>query len=109
MNPAPQIRIPRPFLDLVANDSTNLAKVVLGFEKIIIGSFRLDPVRGGPTSAHVRERYLIIERIFRMLRCEKSWGIDRILDHLPTYLHAELNRKSWEPDDRIVWAPNDGR
>ncbi len=109
---APQVKIPAPFLELAKGDPVVLNQVVRGFEKVIRNSFApdKDPVRGGtPTASHVRERFVICERIFRALRNDKQWGVQRILDKLPEYLHCELNGQSWEPDNRSVWVPSDGR
>ena len=102
----------QPFLALAQGDPTVLTKLVDGFQMVISGSFAIgqDPVRtGSPTANHVRERFKICERDFRQLRAEKKWGVQRILDKLPEYLHCELNGQSWEPDERSVWVPTDGR
>ena len=109
---APQMKIPAPFLELAQGDPMVLTQVVNGFHAVIAKSFAkdCDPVRGGkPATGHVRDRFKICERIFRDLRNEKKWGVQRILDKLPEYLHSELNGQPWEPDDRSVWVPTDGR
>ncbi len=108
---APQVNVPAPFLKLAQGDPMVLTQLVNGFENVICNSFARgrDPVRGNPTANHVRERFKIIERIFRSLRNDKQWGVQRILDKLPEYLHCELNGQTWEPDDRSVWVPTDGR
>ena len=108
---APQMQIPAPFLELAQGDPMVLTRVVNGFHSIISKSFAkgCDPVRGNPTASLVRDRFKICERIYRALRNEKKWGVQRILDKLPEYLHCELNGQGWEPDARSVWVPTDGR
>jgi len=108
---APATHFSRPFADLI-DDPETLAKVTVGFEGIITNSFMpgRNPVRDGvPTMGHVKERFAILERWYRILRKEKLWGVQRILDNLPNALHAELNGNSWEPDERACWMPDDGR
>lgn len=108
---APEVRTPKPFLELVQNDRRVLNQVVNGFRRIISGSFAPGafPMRGKPTVAEVKRRFEICERIARTLRSDHKWGWQRILDRLPEYLGAELSGKSWEPDRRSVWIPGDGR
>lgn len=108
---APQVKVPAPFLELAQGDPMVLTQLVNGFQDVIVKSFAkgCDPVRSNPTASHVRDRFKICERIFRALRNEKQWGVQRILDKLPEYLHCELNGQDWEPDARSVWVPTDGR
>lgn len=107
---APAVQVRKAFADLI-DDQASLARVVTGFERIIIESFYpgRNPVRGSITAHHVRDRFQILERWFRVLRAEKRWGLHRILDTLPEALHAELNGSTWEPDSRACWMPGDGQ
>jgi hypothetical protein len=82
-------------------------KVARGLQKTILTSFDKDNTR--MTRAEVKRRFKICERIFCELRMDLGWSVQRILDHLPNYLRCELDGKSWEPDNRLVWVPGNGR
>ena len=89
------------------SDSTQLAKVMLGFETCIQASFAIDGAK--ITDAEIKRRFNICAQIFKQLRGDLSWGVTRILDKLPEYLRAELDGVQWEPDKRSCWIPSDGR
>ena len=91
------------FLDLVSDDQ--LARVTVAIERAIAASFAVDG--GRMTSAEVRRRFSICERLVRQLRGDLGWGLQRVLDHLPEYLRCELGGVSWSPDTRTVWVPED--
>jgi hypothetical protein len=93
-----------PFLDLV--EQGQLARTVLAIERIVRRSFKADGSR--MTTAEVRRRFRICERVFRQLRGDLGWGLVRVLDHLPEYLRCELDGQAWEPDRRTCWIPQDG-
>jgi Lon protease-like protein len=93
-----------PFLDLV--EQGQLACTVLAIERIVRRSFEGDGSR--MTTAEVRRRFRICERLFRQLRGDLGWGLVRVLDHLPHYLRCELDGQAWEPDRRTCWMPGDG-
>ncbi len=104
------------FLDLV--DPSNTAKVVLGIEKAVVTSFEQDKQPGriilvtGLSSSsretpreEAKRRMAICIKIFKELRGDLSWGIDRILDHLPEFLRMTLDGQAWEPvAKRATWA-----
>jgi hypothetical protein len=92
-------------LDLVKQDQ--LGRVTLAIERAIECSFREDGSR--MTGAEVRRRFAICERLIRDLRGDLGWGLQRVLDHLPRYLRAELHGIPWQPDTRTVWVPADGQ
>ena len=92
------------FADLVAADQVGC--VSLAIERAIERSFREDGAR--VTGAEVRRRFAICERLFRRLRGDLGWGLQRALDHLPRYLRCELDGIPWQPDARMVWVPADG-
>jgi len=108
---APAVRTPKPFLDLVQGDTKVLNQVVNGFRKTIARSFAPGafPVRGQPSVAEVKRRFEICEKITRTLRNDHQWGWSRILGRLQEYLGCEISGKSWEPDRRSVWIPEDGQ
>lgn len=93
------------FLDLVTQDQ--IAAVTLAIERAIATSFREDGAR--MTGAEVRRRFAICERLLRHLRGDLGWGLQRVLDHLPRYLRAELDGIPWQPDTRTLWVPADGQ
>jgi hypothetical protein len=92
------------FLDLVARDQ--VGPVLLGIERAIAESFREDGAR--MTRSEARRRFLASARIFRLLRGDLHWGLQRALDHLPGYLRCELDGVRWDPDARTIWIPGDG-
>ena len=93
-----------PFLDLV--EQGRLDHAVFAIEHTVTRSFELDGSR--ITAAEVRRRFEICERLFRQLRGDLGWGLQRVLDHLPHYLRCELDGQPWEPDRRTCWMPGDG-
>jgi hypothetical protein len=93
------------FLDLVEQDQ--VGRVTVAIERAIERSFREDGAR--MTGAEVRRRFAICERLLRHLRGDLGWGLQRVLDHLPTYLRSELDGMPWQPHTRTVWVPADGQ
>ena len=96
--------MPAPFLDLIEHGQVE--RVVLSLERAVRRSFETDGAR--VTDADVRRRFAICERLFRQLRGDLGWGLQRVLDHLPHYLRCELDGQAWEPDRRTFWMPGDG-
>jgi len=96
--------MPAAWLETLAHDQ--FACAMLGIEQAIERSFRADGAR--VTNAEVRRRFEICERLFRQLRGDLGWGMQRVLDHLPGCLRCELDGVSWEPDHRTFWMPEDG-
>jgi len=93
------------FVDLVERGQYECA--VLGIERAVTRSFEVDGAR--MTDAEVRHRFGICERLFRQLRGDLGWGLQRVLDRLPHYLRCELDGQTWEPDPRTIWMPQDGQ
>lgn len=89
-------------------EEKQLGRVVLGFEIAIAKSFAEDSPPTKMTQSAIKERFDICVRIFRELRGDLKWGLERILDQLPVYLRCELDGKKWTPDTRTVWTPGDG-
>lgn len=100
------------FLDLV---STNLVgKVTLGIERAVLMSFEEDQSRLSVihqtqsiriTQDEVKRRSEICMRIFKQLRGDLKWGVERIVDALGLYLRCELDGLPWSPSERTVWTP----
>ncbi len=102
------------FLDLVHRDS--IGKAVLGIEAAVTTSFVQDHaqdnsviIRGRTpniTKSETVRRTQLCMRIFKELRGDLDWGVDRILDHLPRFLRSELDGVSWQPEaKRALWTP----
>jgi len=91
------------FLDLVSDDQ--VTRVARAVERTITDSFAADGSR--LTTAEIRRRFAICERLIQQLRGDLSWGLQRVLDHLPRYLRCELDGIPWTPDTRKVWVPED--
>lgn len=87
--------------------------VTQAFLSAIARSYVVDGQRVGRTplltQSETRRRFAICADIFKTLRGDLKWGIQRIVDHLPEYLRAELDGKSWQPEKRECWIPGDGQ
>lgn len=94
----------RSFLDLV--ERNQVQRVALAIEAAVRASFAANGAR--VTGDEVKRRFRICERIFRALRGDLGWGLERVLDRLPHYLRSELDGVPWEPDRRTIWMPGDG-
>jgi len=94
------------FLELVQRRKVPI--VVKAFERAIAASFEADKSR--MTRAEVRRRFDICASVFGQLRRDVGWSTERILDHLPGLLRAELDGIPWAPDTRGAWsAPEENR
>jgi hypothetical protein len=86
----------------------NITKVVIGIEAAVLQSFETDQARTSPlllrqvsiTHDEVKRRGRICTQLFRELRGDLKWGVDRILDHLPSFLRKELDGIPWQPEAR---------
>jgi hypothetical protein len=83
--------------------SPNLVNVI---EEAILRSFESRPMRGGITQAEVKRRFEICERIWKVLRIEHKWSVQRVCDHLYRFLLQEIDGISWEPNRRVLWVPD---
>ena len=63
-------------------------------------------MRGGVTQAEVKRRFEICERIWKVLRIEHKWLVQRVCDHLHRFLLQEIDGISWEPNCRVLWVPD---
>lgn len=81
--------------------------VAASVERAVMRSFdtRPLPVRR-ITQDECRRRVQVCERIWKQLRLEKKWSLQRACDHLYRYLIAELDGTSWAPDNRCIWTPD---
>jgi hypothetical protein len=95
--------MPGDFMKAFADNE--IARIVIGIERAVQRSF---PTGTRITDTEVRRRFSICERLFRQLRGDLGWGLQRVLDHLPHYLRCELDGQPWEPDRRTLWMPQDG-
>lgn len=87
-----------------------MQRLVLGLLRATSVSFKERPMRNkeNPTKAEVRRRSGMALDIALQLRGDMQWGIQRVMDHLPQYLLAELDGVPWRPDERKIWIPADG-
>lgn len=99
------MELSKSFVELVGSP-VNLGKTTLGIQTAIELSFAQDG--STITQSEVKRRFRVCENIFKQLRGDMKWGIDRIIDHLPRYLRAELDGDAWEPDQRRCWISRDG-
>lgn len=93
------------FASLVTDDK--IAPVVHGIEQAVALSFAEDREPGRiilvhalprVTRAEMVRRIQLCVKIFRVLRGDLKWSIERILDSMPKYLRAELDGTAWEPE-----------
>jgi len=81
--------------------------VAAAVERAVVRSFETRPMPlRGITTSEARRRVQICERIWKALRLEKRWSLQRACDHLYRYLIAELDGIAWEPDGRAIWVPD---
>jgi len=92
------------FAELV--EPHQLGRITNSLTRTIELSFVQD--KSSMTQNEVRRRFEICIRLFKQLRGDHHWGVQRILDRIPEYLRCELDGKSWEPDSRGMWLPGDG-
>lgn len=102
------------FASLIEHDQ--VATVVVGIEKAVVRSFEKDKQPGRiilvtgaadakPTAAEAKRRGQICVKMFRELRGDLKWTVERILDEMPRFLQMELDGVSWEPvAKRSTWA-----
>lgn len=95
----------RSWLSMV--DAADLPRITTGIEEAVDRSFAEDHAR--MTSAEIRRRFDICERVLAQLRGDLGWGLQRAIDRLPYYLRCELDGQPWEPDNRTIWMPEDGQ
>jgi hypothetical protein len=89
----------------VLNEDVSPA-VAAAAEQAVLRSFEKRPMRHGITQAEARRRVAICERIWKVLRLEKGWSIQRVCDHFLRFLLDEIDGIPWEPDDRAIWVPD---
>ena len=81
--------------------------VARAVEQAVMRSFETRPLPlRGITVSEARRRVQICERIWKALRLDKRWSLQRACDHLYRYLVAELDGVAWEPNDRALWVPD---
>src|SRR3989339_412897 len=77
------------------------------FENAVMRSFEDRALHGQCiTENEARRRVQICERIWKVLRIEKKWSLQRACDHLYHFLINELDGIQWEPDTRTIWVPD---
>ncbi len=103
---------PGVFASLI--DGNQIPRLVKGIEAAVLKSFEDDRKPGRiilvtalprVTAAEVKRRSEKCVAIFKVLRGDLKWSLDKIIDHLPRYLRAELDGTSWEPEARqALWT-----
>lgn len=103
-------------LSLVEEGS--LPKLAAGVERAVRLSFHDDAQRDSIiitgrvksiTQAEVKRRVQMCIETVRVLRGDLKWGIDRIVDRLPSALRTQLDGKHWNPEGepkRALWTPD---
>lgn len=91
-----------------------IGKVVIGIEAAVAQTFLQDSapgriilVHGGAriTAGEIKRRTEMCLAIFKVLRGDLKWTVERILDFLPTYLRKQLDGAPWEPEARrATWT-----
>lgn len=89
-------------------------RVTQAIYRAVEESFLVDKKRDGRsrsikvTADELKRRVNICLKVYKELRGDLDWGLQRAIDHLPMYLRRSLDGVAWEPDQRKVWAPGDG-
>lgn len=60
-------------------------------------------------SKETERRMRICEDLLCTLSGDCHWGLERCKDHLPKYLRILLDGGEFTPDERTMWAADDGR
>ena len=90
---------------MIGLDKSNV--VATAAERAVVRSFQTRPLPiRGITRTEARRRVKICERIWQVLRHEKKWSLQRACDHLYRYLIDELDGRTWNPDERTIWVPD---
>jgi hypothetical protein len=94
--------------DLVRSDS-EAKEVFAGFFKAIVASFYTDQVQLLQITAHeLRRRVMLCIQLFRDMRGDCYWTLNRTLDTLPHALRVTLDGEVFEPKkERSTWAATD--
>lgn len=100
------------FASLIEADQ--VGKVTLGIERAVSLSFKEDTGRLSIlvvgrvfriSKAEMKHRADICVKIFRILRGDLKWGVERAIDYLPRFLRSELDGVDWKPDARLaLWT-----
>lgn len=93
------------FFEILARgDKALMRRVLESVQRTIQASFQQDMAK--PTHAEVARRFRIVENLFRELRSEHGWAIERVLGSLPVALRCKLDGVDWDPTkQRMIWAP----
>lgn len=84
----------------------DVGRVTVAFERMIEASFTSHPIRH-LTQDEIKRRFEMLSKIFRYLRGDLKWSLERIFDKIPTYFGCELDGSVWEPDARLCWMPGE--
>jgi hypothetical protein len=102
----------RPFAGLVVEQQ--IPRVVRGIEVAVLKSFEEDAARQSVilvrqvTRSEQKRRVALCLKIFRELRGDLKWGVERIVDSLPHFLRCELDGIAWSPEaKRATWGSNE--
>lgn len=102
------------FGNLLAENQLPL--VMQAIEKAVSDSFDFQkpsgvlwlPGVGEPTQAEAKHRAKMCIEMIRILRGDLRWGVQRIVDRLPSMLTKRLKGEEWNPEkERAMWGPND--
>ncbi len=103
---------PGVFANLI--DGNQIPRLLAGISDAVLASFRADRMPGRiilvtaqarVTEAERKRRVMLCVSIFKVLRGDMKWSLEKIVDHLPRYLRAELDGTPWEPEARAgLWT-----
>lgn len=78
-----------------------VGRVTRSLSRMILDSFRAD--RAQRTQSEIKRRFDICIMLFKRLRGEYKYSLERALDSIPTGLRSELDGIPWEPSTRPWW------
>jgi hypothetical protein len=85
--------------------SGDVGRVTRTFHEAVAKSFEDDKSR--ITGAEVKRRFNFCCEIFRELRGDEKWSVQRCLDHLPKFLRCKVDRQPYDPKKvGLLWSPD---
>lgn len=93
-----------PLVELTKNPA-QLERVARGVTAIVTNSFVDRPCMA--TTAEIKRRGNICIELFKELRRDCGFSVERCLDVIPGALRAKIDGSMWEPPTGNTWAGSD--
>ncbi len=83
----------------------NTGVLTVAFGRMVYDSFQFD--KSTATDKEIARRMWLCINIFKELRGDLHYSMERALDCIPTALRAKLDGIPWEPSRRSTWITKD--